>query len=131
MTFVAATPEVRAAVFATIGPPAVEHRRLSTVARGDVGTMLGARTPSLLNTEYGLTAIDGVPVPAPLFNENQPLQRAAAGQHGPGSARHPGSSGAVRVGGQKRRSRGRCAADMSPSTRRATATSSLDSVRAR
>ena len=74
MTFFAATPEVRAAVFATIGSPAVEHRRLSTVARGDVGTMLGARTPSLLNTEYGLTAIDGVPVPAPLFNENQPLR---------------------------------------------------------
>jgi hypothetical protein len=74
MTFFAATPEVRAAVFSTIGSPTLEHRRLSPVARPNVGTMLAARTPSLLNDEYGLTSLDGVPVPAPLFNENQPLR---------------------------------------------------------
>ena len=74
MAFFATTPEVRAAVFSTIGATTLEHRRLSTVGRPEVGRMLARRTPSLLNSDHGLTAIDGVPVPAPFFNENQPLR---------------------------------------------------------
>lgn len=72
--FFATTPQVRAAVFSTIGAPTMEHRRLSTVARPDVARMLDRRTPSLLNSDYGLTSIDGVPVGGPFFNENQPLR---------------------------------------------------------
>jgi hypothetical protein len=64
----------KAAAFESIGGPALEHRRNSPVARGVVGGWLAARTPSLLNSEYGLTEIDGVAVPAPFFNENQPLR---------------------------------------------------------
>ena len=72
--FVAATPEVTAAAFESIGGPALEHRRNSPPARGQVGAWLAARTPSLLNSEYGLTDIDGVAVTGPFFNENQPLR---------------------------------------------------------
>ena len=74
MPFFAATPEVKAAAFATINAPVLEHRRLSSRARNQVGAMLAARVPSLLNSDYGLTEIDGVPVAAPLFNENVPLR---------------------------------------------------------
>jgi hypothetical protein len=74
MGLFASTPEIKAAAFESIGGPAGEHRRLSTVARGDVGASLAARTPSLLNSAYGLTEIDGAAVPGPFFNENQPLR---------------------------------------------------------
>jgi hypothetical protein len=37
--------------------------------------MLAARVPSLLNSMYGLTSIDGVPVTlGPAFNENMPFR---------------------------------------------------------
>jgi hypothetical protein len=68
------TPEITAAVFEWIGSPVLDHRRQSPAARGQVGEMLAARTPSLLNSEYGITQIDGVPMPEPYFNENQPLR---------------------------------------------------------
>jgi hypothetical protein len=74
MGFYAVTPEVTAAAFESIGGPATEHRRLSPVARGRVGEWLAARTPSLLNSTDGLTSIDGVTMPPPYFNENQPLR---------------------------------------------------------
>jgi hypothetical protein len=74
---VAVTPEIGAAVFSWIGSPVLEHRRLSPVGRTQVGQMLAARTPSLLNSEYGITEIDGVAMPAPFFNENQPLRGLA------------------------------------------------------
>lgn len=74
MALFASTPEITSAAFESIGGPATEHRRLSTVARGQIGTELAARTPSLLNSVYGLTEIDGGAVPGPYFNENQPLR---------------------------------------------------------
>lgn len=74
MLFFAATPEVTAAVFSTINAPALEHRRLSPVARNQLGAMLAARIPSLLNSDYGLREIDGVPVTPPYFNENLPIR---------------------------------------------------------
>ena len=72
-----ATPELDAAVFSGIGSPVLEHRRLSPIGREQVGAMLAARTPSLLNSAYGITQIDGVAMPPPFFNENQPLRGLA------------------------------------------------------
>ena len=71
----ATAPEVRAAAFDVIGAPLFENRRLDPAARGTLaGTQLGARQPSLLNSEYGITHLDGVAVTPPLFNENLPLR---------------------------------------------------------
>ena len=72
-----ATPEITAAVFSSIASPVLEHRRLSPIGREQVGAMLAARTPSLLNSAYGITQIDGVAMPPPFFNENQPLRGLA------------------------------------------------------
>jgi hypothetical protein len=69
-----ATPEFNAGVFSSIASRVLEHRRLSPIGREQVGQMLAARTPSLLNSEYGITHIEGVPMPQPYFNENQPLR---------------------------------------------------------
>ena len=75
MGFVAATPEIRAGVFSAIASPILEINSRNPVARPNVGTLLGARTPSLLNSAFGVTMIDGVSVsPGPTFNENQPLR---------------------------------------------------------
>lgn len=70
----ATTPEITAAAFESIGSPVNEHRRLSPVGRAIVGNLLAAQTPSLLNSDYGLTEIEGVAMPMPYFNENQPLR---------------------------------------------------------
>jgi hypothetical protein len=71
----ATAPEVRAAAFDVIGAPLFENRRLDPASRGtQAGAQLGARRPPLLNSAHGLTHIDGVPVTAPLFNENLPLR---------------------------------------------------------
>ena len=73
--FFAMVPEVRAAAFDVIGAPLFENRRLDPAARGTLaGAQLGARRPSLLNSDDGLTHLDGIAVTAPLFNENLPLR---------------------------------------------------------
>jgi hypothetical protein len=74
MALFTATPEFNAAVFSGSGSPVLEHRRLSPIGREQVGQMLAGRTPSLLNSAYGITHIDGVAMPPPFFNENQPLR---------------------------------------------------------
>ena len=72
--FFAYTPEVRAAFFLVPGAPLLENRRLSPTQRHQFGQLLAARSPSLLNSADGLTAIGGVPVLPPLFNESLPLR---------------------------------------------------------
>jgi hypothetical protein len=75
LPFHAVTPGVRASAFLAIASPILENRRLSPAARPLVGALLGARTPSLLNSVHGLTSIGGVPVAAgPTFNENMPFR---------------------------------------------------------
>jgi hypothetical protein len=78
LPFHAMTPAVQASVFLAIASPLLENRRLSPASRPLVGAKLAARTPSLLNTAYGLTSIGGVPVAAgPVFNENMPFRDQA------------------------------------------------------
>lgn len=75
MDFFAATPEVRAGVFSAISTRTLETRSRNPAARPSLGALLQARTPSLLNSMFGITSIDGVPVsPGPSFNENMPLR---------------------------------------------------------
>jgi hypothetical protein len=75
LDFVAATPEIRAGVFSAISTGTLETRTFNPVARPSVGTLLAERTPSLLNSAFGITTIDGVAVAAgPTFNGNQPLR---------------------------------------------------------
>ena len=53
----------------------LEARRRNPIARPSLGALLAERTPSLLNSAFGITTIDGVAVaPVPTFNENQPLR---------------------------------------------------------
>jgi hypothetical protein len=75
--FVALEPSVSVAVESVPGGMAPEHSRWSPVRRPVLGTSLQARAPSLLNSP-GITAIDGVPVIAPHFNENKPLRNLPA-----------------------------------------------------
>jgi hypothetical protein len=72
-SFVALEPAVSVAVF--VSPPGVipEHARWQPVRRSAIGAALDARIPSLINAE-GLTAIDGVAVAPPYFNENKLLR---------------------------------------------------------
>jgi hypothetical protein len=71
--FVAVEPDVHAAVFNGGGGSRIDALRLSIAFRNSVGTLLAARTPSLLNSP-GITSIDGVPYTGPFFNENLPLR---------------------------------------------------------
>jgi hypothetical protein len=66
-------PSVRAAVLGMSGGMSPEHGRWAIGRRPGLGRMLGARLPSLINSP-GVTAIDGVPVTAPFYNENKPLR---------------------------------------------------------
>jgi hypothetical protein len=50
-----------------------EHGRWATMRRAGLGRALAARTPSLINAP-GLTAIDGVAVGTPRYDENKPLR---------------------------------------------------------
>jgi hypothetical protein len=75
----ALTPALRASVFLAIGSPFFEFRRLAPANRPNIGRLLEARTPSLLNSDFGLTSIGGVPLAAgPTFNENLPPYDAPA-----------------------------------------------------
>ena len=72
-SFVALDPAVAVAAF--VSPPGVipEHSRWQPNRRPGIGTALAARKPSLINAD-GLTAIDGVQITPPFFNENKPLR---------------------------------------------------------
>lgn len=71
--FLALEPNVQAAVESVPGGMSPEHARWSPVRRPALGAALQSRTPSLINAS-GLTAIDGVAVDAPHFDENKPLR---------------------------------------------------------
>jgi hypothetical protein len=75
--FIALEPSVSVAVESVPGGMAPEHSRWSPIRRPVLGTLLQRRTPSLLNAA-GITAIDGVPIGAPHFNENKPLRNVPA-----------------------------------------------------
>ena len=70
------TPAIRAAAFIVPGGPRIENWRNQPgtvgLLRSFIGRALGSRTPSLLNSDVGLTTIGGLPVAAPFFNENIP-----------------------------------------------------------
>jgi hypothetical protein len=70
--FFAVEPNVRAATFSNPSGSRVEALRLG-VRRSDVGALLAARTPSLINSP-GITSIGGLAVAGPYFNENMPLR---------------------------------------------------------
>jgi hypothetical protein len=75
--FVAYAPAMRASFF--LVPPAgaaIESQRLSPARRNVVGSLLAARTPSLLNASSGLISIGGIRVAGPYFNENVPFRNA-------------------------------------------------------
>jgi len=76
--FFAFTPEVRAAFFIAPGAPLFENRRLSPTQRHQVGELLAARTPPLLNSADGLTTIGEVAVLPPFFNEDLPMRNEPA-----------------------------------------------------
>jgi pimeloyl-ACP methyl ester carboxylesterase len=66
-------PDIRVAVFNSVGTPYDNLRLSANFRAGDIGTRLASRTPSLINSP-GLTQIDGVAVGPPYFNENLPLR---------------------------------------------------------
>ena len=73
MVVFAHEPAIRAAVFNVPAGTLPYNNLLAPVDRPGFGTdLLAARTPSLLNSLYGLTSLDGVPLAAPHFNENLP-----------------------------------------------------------
>jgi hypothetical protein len=73
----AVEPAVRTGVLSHLGAGgAVSFGRLSPVSRPEIGALLEARIPSLINSPE-LTSIGGVPVAGPYFNENIPLRNEA------------------------------------------------------
>lgn len=71
--FIALEPDVRVGVFNSVATPYDNLRLSPTFRAGSIGVPLSTRTPSLINAP-GLTAIGGVAVGAPRFNENLPLR---------------------------------------------------------
>ena len=71
--FLALEPSIYAAAEGVPGGMSPEHGRWRPGGRPGLGNMLGARTPSLLNSP-GITEIDGVAVNPPHYNENKPLR---------------------------------------------------------
>lgn len=74
--FAALEPAVAASVQTVPGGLTPEHARWGTMRRSFVGAMLQSRVPSLINAP-GVTAIDGVTMPPPHFDENKPAWGAA------------------------------------------------------
>ena len=74
---VAVEPNVGAAALSVPSGSRIEAGRLRVTSlgfrRADVGASLAARVPSLINSP-GITAIGGVAVAGPHFNENMPLR---------------------------------------------------------
>jgi Bacterial virulence factor lipase N-terminal len=68
----AVEPNLRAAALNNPSGSRIEVSRLGT-RRADIGALLAARTPSLINSP-GVTAIGGLNVAGPHFNENMPLR---------------------------------------------------------
>ncbi len=71
--FLAVEPSVRAGAFNSVGTPA-DNLRLSPMFRSGIGNLLASR---MLINSPGLTAIGGVSVGPPYFNENLPLRNQA------------------------------------------------------
>ena len=71
--FVAVEPDVRAGV---LNVPASSVEERLSAPRGNYGPSLQSRVPPLINAP-GVTAVDGITVPAPYFNENLPLRQGA------------------------------------------------------
>ena len=69
----AVEPAIAAAVFINPAGPITENMRLSPLNRANVAARLAGRTPSLINAP-GITAIGGLAVGQPFFNENKPLR---------------------------------------------------------
>jgi Bacterial Ig-like domain len=67
-------PAIRAAAFVAGSGMLAYGRPLSQGDRPPFGARLAVRTPSLVNSAYGLTSVDGVAVAGPFFNENLPLR---------------------------------------------------------
>src|SRR5262249_23126040 len=76
----AVEPGIRSSVFSAPSGSRIEAGRLRVTQigfrRADVGAMLAARSPSLINSP-GVVAIDGVAVGGPFFDENIPLRDGA------------------------------------------------------
>ena len=72
LQLVAYAQPVRASYLVAPFGTAVEARRFSR--RSVMGSLLAARRPSLLNAGHGLRSIGGVPVEAPIFDENVPFR---------------------------------------------------------
>ncbi|MCA1614457.1 MAG: hypothetical protein LC800_10055 [Acidobacteria bacterium] len=70
--FLAVEPDIRAGVLVVTGGSGIETRRLG-INRPGAGSLLAARTPSLINA-LAVTNLDGVPIDPPHFNENLPLR---------------------------------------------------------
>jgi hypothetical protein len=79
MCFLAVEPDVGIAAVGSPGglPGRNDLLSMRPSGRTMVGTALAARTPSLLNADYGLTSLGGIPVTAPFYNENIPLRDRA------------------------------------------------------
>jgi dienelactone hydrolase len=68
-------PALRAAAFASGSATLPYQPLLSPSDRPALGNdLLASRVPSLINSAYGITSIDGRPTSAPFFNENLPLR---------------------------------------------------------
>jgi hypothetical protein len=79
MCFLAVEPDVGIAAVGSPGglPGRPDLLSMRPSGRTMVGTGLAARTPSLLNSAYGLTSLGGIPATAPFYNENIPLRDLA------------------------------------------------------
>jgi hypothetical protein len=69
--FLGVEPDVHAGVVSAVGDPTAN--RLLNAGRNGLGTLLQARTPSLLNSP-GITVLGGLNESAPYFDENIPLR---------------------------------------------------------
>jgi hypothetical protein len=66
-------PSVQTAVFASLGSPVIENRRLSPANRPVLAQLFAARVPPLINVP-GIASLAGVPVGPLQFDENLPLR---------------------------------------------------------
>ena len=76
MCFLAVEPDVGIAAVGSPGglPGRNDLLSMRPSGRTMVGTALAARTPSLLNSAYGLTSLGGISATAPFYDENIPLR---------------------------------------------------------
>jgi Bacterial Ig-like domain len=67
-------PALRSAVFTVPSGAPAYNTQSGPTNRPGFGSMLAARVPSVLNSTYGVTSIDGVVVGPPHYNDNLPLR---------------------------------------------------------